>query len=327
MAITAPKLKEGDEIRVIAPARSIKLPFITKEVINKGVAELKSIGLNVSFGKHVEENNAFGSSSIESRLDDLNDAFKSKNVKAIITVIGGFNSNQLLDRIDYDLIRSNPKILVGHSDITALQNAIYKKTQLITYSGPHFFTFGYSNNLSYTKDYFVKCLFESKPFFVEPANKINEWSLKESKPLSYTNSKWWILKKGNARGKIIGANLCTLNLLQGTEFMPSLKDSILFIEDDGASDRNIFDRDLQSLLHQSSASGIRGIVIGRFQKDSNISREILKQIIKTKHCIRNIPVLANVDFGHTYPMITYPIGGTASLGLKGGDAKLQISKH
>ena len=186
--IIPPKLKKGDEIRVIAPANSIKLPFITKELIENGIKNLEQLGLKVSLGKHVEETDSFGSSSIESRLEDLHTAFSDKNIKAVMTVIGGYNSNQLLEHIDYDLIQKNPKILIGYSDITALQNAIFKKTKMITYSGPHFFTFGFSHDLEYTRDYFIRCLFESKPFSITSSGGFTEWSSKEQKILSHQKS-------------------------------------------------------------------------------------------------------------------------------------------
>ncbi len=326
VVIIPEKLKEGDEIRIIAPARSIKLPFITKEIINNGIKNLEQMGFKVSFGKHIEENDSFGSTSIMNRIEDIHDAFADKNVKAIMTVIGGYNSNQLLDYIDYDLIKNNPKILVGYSDITALQNAIFRKTGVVTYSGPHFFSFGYSHDLNYTKNYFLKCLFESKPFSIKPSKVSTEWCSKEEKVLSLENEGNWIIRKGNARGRILGANLCTFNLLHGTKFMPSLKNSILFIEDDDGSNKLLFDRDLQSLLHQPHAKEIRGIVIGRMQSESAITKEVLETIISTKD-IGNIPILANVDFGHTYPMITFPIGGIASLKIEDEKSELRIIKH
>ena len=116
--------------------------FITKKIINNGIKNLEQIGFKISFGKHIEENNSFNSTSIVSRIEDLHDAFADKNVKVIMTVIWDYNSNQLLEYIDYDLIKNNSKILVGYFDITALQNAIFRETGIITYSGPHFFSFG-----------------------------------------------------------------------------------------------------------------------------------------------------------------------------------------
>ena len=102
------KLKKGDEIRVISPSRSMKL--ISQESRDIAINNLKEIGFNVTFSKHAEESDEFISSSIESRISDLHEAFSDKNVKGILTTIGGFNSNQLLNYIDYKLIKSNPKV-------------------------------------------------------------------------------------------------------------------------------------------------------------------------------------------------------------------------
>ena len=124
-----PKLQPGDEIRVIAPARS--LGIISPENREIATKRLEELGFTVSFSDHVEEQDEFDSSSLQSRIADLHAAFEDKNVKGMFTVIGGFNSNQLLKYIDYDLIKKNPKILCGYSDITALSNAIYAKTGMV----------------------------------------------------------------------------------------------------------------------------------------------------------------------------------------------------
>ena len=244
-----------------------------------------------------------------------------------MTVIGGFNSNQLLQYIDYKLIKKNPKILCGYSDITALQHAIYKKTGLVTYSGPHYFTFGRPPFYDYTVDYFKKCLFETKPFDIVPSQLVSEHSSKDSTEIEYQNSGFWIFQKGEAVGKIIGANLCTLNLLQGTEFMPDIKDCILFVEDDHTSDKVAFDRDLQSLMQLPGAKSIKGLVIGRFQKESDISMGTLEKIVRSKKELQKVPIIANVDFGHTYPMITFPIGGKARIKVGKDSAELKIIEH
>ena len=115
------KLKKGDEVRVIAPSRSM---VILGEDCKKIATErLEALGLKVTFGKYVmEADSDYLCTSVEHRVEDLNEAFKDKNVKAILTVIGGFNSNQMLDYIDYEAIKENPKIFCGFSDITALSN-------------------------------------------------------------------------------------------------------------------------------------------------------------------------------------------------------------
>jgi len=123
--IIPPKIKEGDEIRIIAPSRSMSI--LSEDIKKIAQERLEKLGFNVSFGRNVNESDDFNSSSIKSRIEDIHDAFKDKNVKAILTVIGGFNSNQLLNSIDWNLIKNNPKILCGYSDISALQNSIFKK--------------------------------------------------------------------------------------------------------------------------------------------------------------------------------------------------------
>jgi len=321
------KLKEGDEIRVISPARS--LAIISQEIREIALRRLREMGFKISFSKYAEECDEFKSSSIEHRVEDIHEAFEDKNVKGILTAIGGFNSNQLLKYLEYDLIKANPKILCGYSDITSLQNAIFRKVGLVTYSGPHFSTFGMLKGLDYTIEYFKKCVMESGPFEVRPSKEWSddEWYKNQEKREFIKNKGFLVINKGEAEGTIIGGNLCTLNLLQGTEFMPSLKNTILFIEDDEESKPQHFDRDLQSLIHLPDFDGVKGIVIGRFQKASEMNERLLTKIIKTKRELNDIPVIANVDFGHTTPHITFPIGGKARIFASKDKTKLEILEH
>src|SRR3989344_7509136 len=170
-----PKLKIGDEIRIISPASSMAIIFPKQREITK--RRLGELGFKVTFSKNIEERDEFDSSLIKSRVDDIHEAFLDKNVKGILTTIGGFNSNQLLKYLNYKIIKSNPKMLCGYSDITALQNAIYKKTCLVTYSGPHFSTFGMLKSIDYTLEYFKKCLIEERPFEIRQSKtwSDDEW--------------------------------------------------------------------------------------------------------------------------------------------------------
>lgn len=321
------KLKAGDEVRIVAPSRS--LAIIAEESRKIANNRFAAMGLKLSFGKHLEERDEFLSSSIESRIEDLHDAFKDKNVKAVITVIGGFNSNQLLRYLDWDLIRNNPKIFCGYSDITVLNNAIFAKTGLVSYSGPHYSTFGQELYFDYTLEHFKKCLFLEDSFEVIPSERWSDdlWYKDQRQRNLIKNSGFFAINRGEASGTVLGANLCTFNLLQGTEYFPDLQDSILFIEDDEESLPHTFDRDLQSLIHLPSFSGVRGIVIGRFQKASEIANELLVKIIKTKKELDKLPVIANVDFGHTDPKITFPVGGEANLIVEPRSVKLELIKH
>lgn len=140
----------------------------------------------------------------------------------------------------------------------------------------------------------------------------------------------WIIQEGEAEGSIVGANLCTFNLLQGTAYMPPLKNTVIFLEEDALTASEtavVFDRDLQSLIYQPGFNEVRGLVIGRFQKSSEMNRERLKTIIQNKKELRHMPVIANVDFGHTDPMITFPIGGTIKIVADANKVQMEILQH
>jgi muramoyltetrapeptide carboxypeptidase LdcA involved in peptidoglycan recycling len=324
------KLKKGDEIRIVAPSSSLSI--ISKENREIASKRLSDLGFKVTFSKNVEEMDEFNSSSIKSRVEDLHEAFSDKNVKGILTVIGGFNVNQILKYLDYDLIKSNPKILCGFSDTTALSNAIYAKTGLVNYSGPAFANFGMIKGFDYTMNYFKKCLMNEDSFEIMPSEEWSDdlWYLDQNKRDFMKNEGSYVINEGEIEGIIIGGNICTFNLLHGTEFMPSLKDTILFIEDDDDTGELFdveFDRNLQSIIHQPRFSGVKGIVIGRFQKKTKMTKKKIAKIIKTKKELDNMPVIAGVDFGHSSPLITFPIGGRAKLSAHKNSTKLEIIKH
>lgn len=327
MNIFPKKLHSGSNIRVIAPSRSIAI--ISAESRRIANERLAGLGFNISFGKHVEECDDFLSSSIASRVADLHDAFCNDSIGAIFSVIGGFNCNQLLRYIDWDLVKKHPKIFIGYSDTTALQNAILAKTELVTYSGPAWSNFGQKLYFDYSMDYFKKCLMSDNPFCVKPSDNWSDdvWYKNQEDRHLIGNIGWRVINEGKAEGTIIGANLCTLNLLQGTEYFPDLNNSVLFIEDDETSNPLLFDRDLQSLIHQRGFSGVKGLVIGRFQKQSKMENHLLDQIILSKKELSKMPVIADVDFGHTSPIITYPIGGEVTVIANVKKSKIEILKH
>jgi len=327
MNIFPKKLSRGSNIRVVAPSRSIIIISAgSRKIANERFANL---GFNISFGKHVEECDDFLSSSIASRVADLHDAFRDDSVDAVFSVIGGFNCNQLLRYIDWDLIKKHPKIFIGYSDMAVLQNAMLAKTALVTYSGPAWSSFGQRLYFDYSMDCFKKCLMDDSPFSIEPSDSWSddEWYKNQEDRHLIKNNGWRVINEGKAEGTIIGSNLCTLNLLQGTEYFPGLDNSVLFIEDDEVSDPVTFDRDLQSLIHQKEFGGAKGLVIGRFQKQSKMENRLLDQIILSKKELSKIPVITDVDFGHTSPMITYPLGGEVRMVAEVEKSKIEILKH
>ncbi len=310
------KLVKGDEIRVIAPARGLKI--IGQDAREIAAKRFADMGLKVTFGKNTTDENwdMTGSSPIADRVSDIHEAFRDKNVKAIFTIIGGTNSNQLLPYLDYDLIKANPKIFCGFSDITALLNAIYAMTGLETYSGPHFSSLGMLKGCDYTLENMKKMLLGDGENAVEPSAEWSDdlWFLDQEKREFIKNEGYWNLHNGTAEGKIVGGNLSTFVLLLGTKYRPAFeKDTILFVEDTEGSNLLEFERQLQALLYQPDFVNVKGLVIGRFQKGSKVSREELEFILNNKQELKNLPILANVDFGHSTPLLTIPVGGTAKI--------------
>lgn len=304
------KLSAGDEIRIIAPSRSAGI--LSEEGIEKATERLEELGLRVTFGAHIFESDLQNSASIQHRVEDLHAAFADTNVKGILTVIGGFNCNELLPYLDYEMIRQNPKILCGYSDITALTNAITARCGFITYSGPHFSSFQMDQGQAYQTAFFKHCLMGNEPFSLQPSEKWSDdaWYLDQDNRV-FEPTEWKVYNEGKATGTLYGGNLCTLNLLQGTELMPDIQGAVLFVEDDELVFPEMFARDLASLLQ--AAGSIRGLVIGRFQKASNMTEEQFTFILDKHPRLKEIPVLYGVDFGHTQPIFTFPIGGEVEI--------------
>lgn len=331
MKIVPEKLMAGDQIRVIAPSLSLKI--ISAENSELATKVLEALGLTITFGKETQKIDKLSSSSIEARISDLHDAFSDKDVKGILTVIGGFNSNQLLKYIDYSLIQNNPKIFCGYSDITALQNAIYHKAELVTYSGPHFSTFAMKKGFEYTLASFKETFFgHNRIRHCLPSENWSDdaWFMDQNNRVFYENDGYWVIREGKAKGCILGGSMSTFQLLHGTPYLPSLENSILFIEADSISEGVVdvaeFDRDLQSLIHQPGFEKVQGLVIGRFEKKFKMDFETLKFIIDSKRELSNIPVVANVDFGHTMPMFVFPIGGMAQINVQSKQVAIELTE-
>lgn len=322
------KLKAGDEVRVIAPSRSMTI--LGEDCKKIATERLEALGLKVTFGKYVmEADEDYLIASAQHRAEDLNEAFKDKNVKAILTVIGGFNSNQILDLIDYEAIKENPKIFCGFSDITALSNSIYAKTGLVTYSGLHYSSFGMLKGFEYELEYFKKMFFSDEEFEVVSSKEWSDdlWFIDQENREFIPNDGMFVINEGTAEGEIVGGNLCTLNLLQGTKYMPNIENKILFLEDDNMAGKIFlmeFDRNLQSLIHMPEFKTVKALVLGRAEKDCIMTKEKWIKMIKNKPELKNIPVIAGVDFGHTTPIIAFPIGGKARLEAKDNNIKLFI---
>jgi muramoyltetrapeptide carboxypeptidase LdcA involved in peptidoglycan recycling len=323
------KLRVGDNARVIAPSRSLALKFITQEARQIATERFGALGLAVSYGNHAYEMDEFGSTSPMNRVQDITDAFLDGSVGLITTAIGGYNSNQLLRMLDYDLIKSHPKIFVSRSDVVVLLNAIFERTRLVTYLGPHFFNFGEKLGFDYTLQGFRRCLFGDARFTIDTSSNWSDdyWSFAQESRTFIPNRGPLVIREGQSKGTLIGGQLSAFNLLNGTEFAPSLDGRVLAIDEDEESTPALFDRHLQCLLQQPHSDEITGLLIGRFPKGTKMSDELLVRIIQSKNELREIPIVANLDFSHTTPIATMPIGGEASIIAEGATSQVEFTVH
>ena len=258
----------------------------------------------------------------------MHEAFMDENVKCILAAIGGFNSNQLLGKINWQIIKDNPKIFGGFSDITVLNHAILAKTRLVTYAMPNFYCFGLPPEADYSLEYFRRCLFldQSAEFIVQQSEIFYDlpWNYDEtSLRQALKNNGPRVVQSGSAKGVMIGGNLCSLNLLNGTEYFPKVEgDIILCIEDDSYdSITETFERHVQALMQQPFFRQVKAILVGRFQVESRATVDMISDTILSKNIDPTIPVVVNLDFGHTDPKFTYPVGGKCKV-VSGSNIKI-----
>lgn len=303
-------LEKGDEIRVIAPSQSWGKRRYQRGY-ERAKERLESLGYKITYGQSVKNVLHFGTATREDRAEDLNEAYENKNIKLVMALSGGWSANEVLPLIDWQIVRANPKPLIGFSDITVLLNAIYAKTGVSGFLGPNFSTFGRMPEWQYTLNNFESAMQGSS----QRLTKSRSWGERGSK--RYRTKSWQCLEVGKANAKLLGGNLGTLYLLQGTEYQPKFDESFIFLlEDDdeagGYTAREV-SRRFESLLQLPNfRDNLQGLIMGRFQKGSNISEKDITSIIVSKN-LGSIPIAYNVDFGHTLPMLTLPIGLEISL--------------
>lgn len=306
-------LQPGDEIRIIAPSQS-RRPN-QKSQYRRAQERLEGLGYKVSFGENVASVYNFGTATAQQRANDFNEAFGNKNVKAVMASNGGWSANEILPLINWEIVKANPKPLIGFSDITVLLNAIYAKTGNIGYLGPNFGTLGYMQSWQYTLNYFEAMLQQKLPLTLSRSKEWSSW-----KSDQFKTKVWKVLAKGEAEAILLGGNLGTLYLLQGTEYQPKFDEPFIFaLEDDdeaGKYTAREVCRRFESLLQLPNfRQNMCGLIIGRFQPNSKVSERDIASIVASKD-LGNIPIISGVDFGHTLPMVTLPIGGIIRLSTK-----------
>lgn len=310
-------------IRVVAP--SLSAGVVPAEVGAAATRRLEQLGFEVTFGRNVAADGLFSTAPAEARLADLHEAFADPSVALVLTSIGGHSANGLLPGVDWELIARNPKWFCGFSDITVLQNAMLSRSGLVTLYGPHWSTFGCRHFLESTVESFLTAVTSGGGARWRPETWWSDdgrWYLDQEDRTRLPAQGWWPLSPGAAGGHVVGGNLGTLGLLRGTGLLPGLAGAVLFIEDDAGATGPSVARELTALLQQPGSDAIAGVVFGRFQRATGMSRELLQSIVAAQPRLAGLPVIANVDFGHTFPMHTFPVGGAARIEVDATDGAI-----
>lgn len=280
------KLKQGDTIAIIAPSGEVD-----NKKLDNAVNYFTNCGYKIKCGLNIRKQNRYMAGSDEQRIQDLHNAFLDKDVKAIIAARGGYGAIRLINKLDYEIIKNNPKIFCGYSDITALSAMILKKTGLITFSGPMTQGDFQVNEIdSFTEENF---------FNTVRNNKIEIFA---------QNIK--IYNKGNAKGQLFGGNLATIVSLCGLDFIPD--NNFLFFTEDLNEPVYKIDKYLNQLLNiDKFRKNISAIVIGDLLNVDN--KQWLDDFFAELSNQLDIPIISGYPISHSKTKATIPYGADAIL--------------
>ena len=297
----ADKLKIGDTIGIVAPSEPITEEY--KKYLNNSIKIFENMGFKIKLSKNIYSNTWGYSSTPEEKASDINDMFADKEVKAIISAVGGNNSFNILGLIDYENIKSNPKIICGYSDATNYLNAIYTKTGLITYHHLEMIDLGAKKEKEFHLNQFKKALMEGTLGEIEK------------------NKPYKSMQKGIAEGIIVGGNVPSMCNLLNTEYFPDLTNKILFLEVYSKSTSfSLADKYIAQLRYHGVFDKIKGLWIGHYHGDTeNIKIEdVFMRNLKGY----NFPILKCDDFGHDCENVVIPIG--SKVRLDANNCKVEI---
>lgn len=328
MKTIAPRaFKQGDTAHIISPSAGL-LPFVPQRV-ERATKALQALGYKVIIGTSAALNNGYVSADVDARVNDIHAAFGDPDCSLVLCSIGGNHSNQLLDKLDYELIRKNPKSFCGYSDITVLHLAILAKTGLQTIYGPTFLNqFGeYPQVLDFTLNHFRKTVMgqadiQTKPVSAKYTDEILDWFTNEDakrarKQLPTPGLQVW--KAGQAHGNALPFTIPSVNHVINTDYMPDATGSILFIDIPEGSSMHEglsvgeFDSWFCDLLRSGLIANASGLVIGRAYKYTTEMVDELKQVV-TERCRQiDIPIIYGFDIGHTDPMTSLRFGALVEI--------------
>ncbi|NRD79254.1 LD-carboxypeptidase [Bacillus sp. BRMEA1] len=286
------RLQKGDTVGVIAPASPPD-----KENLERGIRFLTELGLNVKIGKYIGGKLGYLAGEDQERLEDFHEMFLDKEIKAIFCACGGYGTGRIAASIDYQIVRNNPKIFWGYSDITFLHTAIRQQTGLVTFHGPMLGSdIGKEDTHPMSKEGFRQLFHQMNFTYTEQ------------------NSQLDVLIEGRATGDIIGGNLSLLISTLGTKFEIQTKNRILFIEDIHEEPRSV-DRMLNQLYMSGKLEDSNGMVIGDFcecspKREPSLS---IDDVISHYVSLANKPALKGFQIGHCNPNIAIPFGVRAEL--------------
>ncbi len=289
--IVPEKLKIGDTIGVVAPSNPIIEDNI--EELKRAKKKVQEAGFKVKYSKNLFSNTNGYSSTPQEKADDINEMFKDKEVKMIWCAKGGQNSNSTFEYLDYELIKNNPKIICGYSDITSLTNMITQKTGLVTFSGTNFKTIA-TDETDYS--------------YNEAIKRFVEGSLE----LGIEGEKYENLKEGIAEGELIGGNLSLTRGLVAGKYSIDFTDKILFLEELGFETMPSLASNFLYYMKQNGVfDKIKGIWIGNYEHESGIPLEkIVLDVLGNEY---NFPIIKSNNFGHTETKTVIPIGTKARI--------------
>lgn len=295
------RLKPGDKIAIVAPGS-----YISEEELQDSIKNLKQLGFEAVYSEKVLLQTGYFAGSDKDRAEDLMEKFADKSVNGIICARGGYGCARILPMLDYDVIRANPKVLIGYSDITALLYGIYQKSGLITFHGP----VGTSSFNEYSVNNFNKVLIDPK----NSSKFFNSNSGEDENVYGVTT-----INKGKGKGRLVGGNLSIMVSLIGSEFDVDYSNKIVFIEEVGEEPYRI-DRMLTQLLQARKFENASGIMMGIFRKcevkeNSDLTAKSfnLMEVLKDRLNDLNIPVVYGMSFGHVKDKFTIPFGAYSEL--------------
>jgi muramoyltetrapeptide carboxypeptidase len=284
------RLRPGSNIAIVAPAGPPK-----SEQLKRGAALLKKHGYNIKIYPQVHKKRGYLAGDDKIRAEALMDAFADRSIDAIFAARGGFGCQRILPFLDFDIIKANPKPLVGYSDLTIMLLSVFHKCGFVTFHGPMTEVDFGKRPSRFEVDLFFKTLESAEPIGIIP---------------KAPNYRYGAISGGVAEGEIVGGNISLINKLVGTGFLPSFKDKIVFLEDTEEQPYRI-DGYLAHIFLGTDLSDAAGFIIGEITKSEPKKKSeslSLKQVLRDYFADIGKPVLTGYACAHGKEKITIPIG-------------------